>query len=292
MMINWEWYHYLIGSVGTIAVIYYIAVLVNKHFNDERKRPIDFAKNTKRYNDLGTFDNSVEALTKDAAENWQRPLKHQPVNTDLPRLCKKTTILTHQGNTLYSGFWNTHPATNIPMTVAGCIREILILLAMLTKETHIKLLVEQSFDKHINDESDISAHLNDYFTEFVKESSEVYKILKLCTQSAISAAVYRLKSTLGRSISYKDVRGAWTIDIIAHPDKWLVIHKKREQSWLGMDSPSEYIEFQWVLEYQLDTPITKIITCNLYVDDLIFGATTTKAYQDKVRACFTTFYKK
>jgi len=284
-----EWFVYVLGSVGTLAGIYYIAVLFNKYLFAERKRPIDFSKSTSRYEDLGNYDISATALTQDATEKWLRPLLKQPISTDIPRLCKKMIVYNSSGNTLYSGYWTTHPVTNKPMTMATCVGELLVTLARLTKEDHVR--IEQSFDNKINDKVDISSHLNDYIIEFVGHNSQIVQILKLCTQSSVSAAVYRLKSTLGRNIAYKDVRGGWKIEIIFYPDKITVTHKKKEQSWNGMDSENEYIEFQWVLEYQLDFPITKIVSSKLYIDEIIFGEKVPSSYKDKLMPHFAKFSK-
>jgi len=132
--------------------------------------------------------------------------------------------------------------------------------------------IREEFGKMVKENGgDTAGPFGNFLNRHMGDNSTVVKVLKACNQSIIAPTVVRLKLSIAPRLPFKDLRGAWRIQIHClkvsllphqtnlcilfttnHPTQSSVVvfHKKYETSWENFST--EEFQFSWQLRITFD----------------------------------------
>ena len=121
-------------------------------------------------------------------------------------------------------------------------------------------------------DGDLSLFLRPLIEEYMTEEHRLIRLLKVCNQSILAAAVVRMKIQFGSSYNYKDNRGGWMIDIIIHDDQSVTVkHTKKEISWEKPDLyDSQHFTFSWSFAVDFPSSFDDISATRLVIENVEF----------------------
>mmetsp|Transcript_10094 Transcript_10094/g.41129 ORF Transcript_10094/g.41129 Transcript_10094/m.41129 type:complete len:287 (+) Transcript_10094:45-905(+) len=230
------------------------------------------------------LDYSKAGLMKEMDETRSKPTMRLPVGVDLPRLCRKFTIVD-KGEVVFDA--GESPATTDEATVEY-IKDILLALCRLTGED--EGVVER--ECHLSGAGEISVQLNDFIVahwepegEELERKNRVLSVLKVCNQSLLAPAVVRLKTSFGAEYSYKDDRGQWFILIKREDDGGFCIsHLKKEISYEQEDlHDKQHFSFDWEMRMHLSADLETLSDVQVIIKSLDFVDTAPEASRKAIK---------
>eukprot|EP01102_Stenamoeba_stenopodia_P021149 TRINITY_DN8444_c0_g1_i1.p1 TRINITY_DN8444_c0_g1~~TRINITY_DN8444_c0_g1_i1.p1 ORF type:complete len:307 (+),score=57.34 TRINITY_DN8444_c0_g1_i1:213-1133(+) len=245
-----------------------------------------------------SIDFSPAALYEDTKDKWIKPLTKLPVNVDIPRLARKMSIYDDSRNLLLDGSWldltpeeiEASPYKDqIPTNKSNTklIQDVLQVLADQLGED--STAIREEFGKMVKDNGgDTAGPFGNFLNRHMGDNSTVVKVLKACNQSIIAPSVVRLKLSIAPRLPFKDLRGAWRIQIHCLKSSVVVFHKKYETSWENFST--EEFQFSWQLRITFDKAMTTMKTVDVSITEIEFGKSVTDKRKKEVLEIMKQYY--
>ena len=236
----------------------------------------------------------------------QSPITKLPVAIDYPRLAHKIHV--------YDGDTDLTPDTDDEIDQEGSALDVPRVNSSVV-DMHRKLcamlrLTSENYEHEIGKLSEgfkqwfildpttehqvLDKRLQLFLENTLDETSGIANILKVCNQAAIAPAVLQLKRDVGLKLPYRDMRGAWTIDVSKYNEKVIVKHKKTEQScgWALGGQNHEYggFVFSWEVDYTFSSHADVLEAVDLRVCEVTFMDNTSQENKERVLSVFEAYY--
>ena len=214
-----------------------ILLLLDRVFS--RAEPDAFSRLLETYN--------LQLVLDKCREIYSGSVEKMAIHSDLPRLARNFEVVDIDGR----------PALELEAedSNAACCLKVLCALARVLHPAGSE--TEQRIrERWAPEETEDKA---DYILRFIHQvlgvESRVVRILRACNQAVLAPFVTRIKLGLGEALAHNSTRNSWKIHIRVHPDCVLVTHTKREQSAPATESAFGHFEFEWSVEYTLDSEL-------------------------------------
>jgi len=242
--------------------------------------------------------NKTEASKLDFVTRWKddicaicaRPVSALPVNTDVPRLCRKILVVNGQ-TVIFDGSLKSFAVQPVNVVVKSMFETI----AKFLNDDVTQDAVKRDFDKIVVPTGDAGTHLASWFASIITAAGGDDKcpptllLFKTVHQRCIFPAFYCVRELLQESIGkFKDKRGTWNVKIDLDPENLSIIHTKRQEA-VEMLGEGPKFEFDWNLSLKilkdhftvdgkgLSITLTDLVCSNLLDKDAIEKITATFA---------------
>lgn len=232
----------------------------NKDIPDGTPEPTGTKPNIIITDGVFSGSNKTEASKLDFVTRWKddicaicaRPISALPVNTDVPRLCRK--ILVCNGETvIFDGSLKTFVNQPVNLVVKAMFESI---SKFLNDEVTMEA-IKRDFDTIVVSTGDAGTHLASWFGSLIKTAGGDDKcpptllLFKTVHQRCIFPAFYCVRELLQESIGkFKDKRGTWNVKIDLDPENMSIIHTKRQEA-VEMLGEGPKFEFDWNLSLKI-----------------------------------------
>jgi len=260
--------------------------------------PTTKATNSVQQTEIGfSGANKTEASKLDFVTRWKddicaicaRPISALPVNTDVPRLCRKVLVV-NGATVIFDGSLKSfanQPVNNVVRTMFESIAKFLNDNATLEA-------IKRDFDKIVVSTGDAGTHLASWFTSIIQNAEgdantpPTILLFKTVHQRCIFPAFYCVRELLQESIGkFKDKRGTWNVRIDLDPENLSIIHTKRQEA-VEMLGEGPKFEFDWNLSLKIlkDTFMVDAKGLSITLTDLVCSNLLDKDAIEKITATF------
>jgi len=242
--------------------------------------------------------NKTDASKLDFVTRWKddicaicaRPISALPVNTDVPRLCRK--ILVVEGdNVIFDGSLKSFINAPVNMVVKSMFESI----AKFLNDAVTLEAIAKDFDQIVVSTGDAGTHLAIWFASLIKAAGGDDKtpptllLFKTIHQRCIFPAFYCVRELLQESIGkFKDKRGTWNVKIDLDPENLSIIHTKRQEAVEVLGEAPKF-EFDWNLSLKIikDTLAVDAKGLSITLTDLICSELMEKETSERINATFS-----
>jgi len=204
--------------------------------------------------------NKTDASKLDFVTRWKddicaicaRPISALPINTDVPRLCRKILVVNGD-NVIFDGSLKIYVNAPVNMVVRALFESI----ATFLKDGITLEAINRDFDQIVVATGDAGTHLAIWFATLIKAAGgdertpPTLLLFKTVHQRCIFPAFYCVRELLQESIGkFKDKRGTWNVRINLDPENMSIIHTKRQEAVEVLGEGPKF-EFDWNLSLKI-----------------------------------------
>ena len=246
--------------------IYRAVQVVRKRFPKRRKSLAPGAATESLTVRRGLKSKQNQDLFSILRDMWSENCHNLPVNTDVPRLIRRVTMIGRDREILFSAKAENVGKGNIPTAtlIVLMVKKLAEILESDEKADSIAQESDRLFEK-VTEQMDLQDWMKDLLNA-VGTDSKTVKVVKCINQNVVLQGVWKLKVGVTKNFMTRDVKteDGWQI-IITLADYIQVKHARREQSVDLHGDTNNHWEFDWDISMTFDGEMKELSDSRLTI---------------------------